>query len=350
MESELVGIGTVARRSGLTVSALRYYDEAGVLVPAVVDPASGYRFYSLDQVRLARLVARLRRVGMPVADLRRVVGDPQAAGPLLDAHLRRLEHALADARRELSAARSLLEEETSMTVTVTTTDAALVAALRAVRFAVGSDPELPAIAGVLLDATPEDVRLVATDRYRLAIAPLEGAAVAGPATQALLPTPWVDQVLDRLAGPGRSPQGTDVVVEVSHDSVVARVPGGDLATGRPPVDYPDYRRLVREHGSGVLVEARTLQARIEAAPPLEHPDGAHGVPRMVALLARDGAGITVAEQPGEGAVAFDREFLLEAVEAADGAPLTLALDGPHEPLVIRTGRGDIGLLMPVALS
>ena len=67
------GIGRLARESGLTVSALRFYDGAGVLVPAHVDPHSSYRWYSDEQVVVARLVARLRRVGMPLADIRRVI-------------------------------------------------------------------------------------------------------------------------------------------------------------------------------------------------------------------------------------------------------------------------------------
>jgi len=57
-------IGELARASGLSVSALRFYDGAGVLVPARVDPATGYRWYDAGQVRSARLIARLRRVGM----------------------------------------------------------------------------------------------------------------------------------------------------------------------------------------------------------------------------------------------------------------------------------------------
>jgi DNA-binding transcriptional MerR regulator len=348
VESELVAIGEVARRSGLTVSALRYYDEAGVLVPIVVDSASGYRFYGPTQVRLARLVARLRRVGLPVAVLRQVVADPRAAGPLLDAHLGRLEHALTDARRELSAARALLEEERAMTLTttVTTTRTALATALRAVRFAVGSDPELPAINGVLLDAVAEGPRLVATDRYRLAVSPLE-AAVEGPDAQALLPTEWVDDLLRRLAEPGERP---DVVVEVSGEKVTASVDGITSATARPALDYPDYRRLVRDRRPGVVVQPESLRAGLETASAIDHTAGADGVARRVALLAGDGGDITVPSQPGHGAVAFDRDFLLQAIQAANGAPLTLALDGPPEPLVIRTPDGGISLLMPVPLT
>ena len=67
VESDMRGIGEMARASGLSVSALRFYDGAGVLVPAEVDPDTGYRRYADDQLRAARLVASLRRVGMPIA-------------------------------------------------------------------------------------------------------------------------------------------------------------------------------------------------------------------------------------------------------------------------------------------
>ena len=66
-------IGEMARDCGLSVSALRFYDRAGVLVPAWVDPASGYRWYEPAQLEEARLLARLRRAGMPLADIRLVL-------------------------------------------------------------------------------------------------------------------------------------------------------------------------------------------------------------------------------------------------------------------------------------
>ena len=72
MENELLGIGRLASLSGLPVSALRFYDGAGVLRPTMVDPASGYRFYQPNQVISARLVAHLRRVGLPLDDIRTV--------------------------------------------------------------------------------------------------------------------------------------------------------------------------------------------------------------------------------------------------------------------------------------
>src|SRR5689334_4621474 len=180
------GIGEVARASGLSTSALRFYDSAGVLVPAEVDPATGYRRYADEQVRAARLVASLRRVSMPIAEITAAVDalpDLAAVDALIDRHLRRLEVGLADARRELSRARTLLALEVPMT-TVTLPADSFAAALAAVRFAVGSEPEI--LGGVLLEVGDNTLTLVATDRFRLAVAAVT-ADVEGPPARAVLP-------------------------------------------------------------------------------------------------------------------------------------------------------------------
>jgi protein phosphatase len=55
-----MSIGRFARRSGLSIGALRHYAEIGLLVPARVDPDSGYRYYAEEQLDAARLIAVLR--------------------------------------------------------------------------------------------------------------------------------------------------------------------------------------------------------------------------------------------------------------------------------------------------
>src|SRR5688500_3711727 len=90
VQEHVRGIGQMARESGRTVSALRSYAGAGGLVPARVDPRSGYRWYGDDQVAPARLIARLRRVGLPLADISRVLEhrrDPSVVDEVLGAHL-----------------------------------------------------------------------------------------------------------------------------------------------------------------------------------------------------------------------------------------------------------------------
>ena len=193
MES-MRGIGRMSRESGLTVSALRFYDGAGLLCPAHVDPHTGYRFYASEQVAVARLVAVLRRVGMPLAGIREVLehrGDPQCVDALLAGHVRALEAGLADARRALSTVPLLLEPlENPVSVTVPAPD--LAAALRAVRFATGSDPELPVLASVLFDLDDGVLTLVATDRYRLAMATVPVAEGSGFA--AVVPVDVADEI------------------------------------------------------------------------------------------------------------------------------------------------------------
>jgi len=88
---ELLTIGVFARAARLTPKALRLYDEVGLLPPAAVDPESGYRLYDPAQVAQARLIAELRRIGMPIAEIR-VVRDlpPAEAASAVEAYWRRV--------------------------------------------------------------------------------------------------------------------------------------------------------------------------------------------------------------------------------------------------------------------
>jgi DNA-binding transcriptional MerR regulator len=74
-----VSIGAFSRMTFLSVKALRHYHEIGLLEPASVDPGSGYRHYSVAQVPVAQVIRRLRDLGMPLADVRRIVRAPDVA-------------------------------------------------------------------------------------------------------------------------------------------------------------------------------------------------------------------------------------------------------------------------------
>jgi PPM family protein phosphatase len=100
---ELLTIGEFARASRLSAKALRLYDELGLLRPAVVDPGNGYRRYAPEQLGRARLVAWLRRIGMPLAEIRTVVELPGAeAADAVAAYWRRVEDETGT-RRQLAA-------------------------------------------------------------------------------------------------------------------------------------------------------------------------------------------------------------------------------------------------------
>ncbi|MGH3202825.1 MAG: MerR family transcriptional regulator [Streptosporangiaceae bacterium] len=69
----LVSISEFARMSRLSPKALRLYDELGLLVPARVDPDTGYRWYAATQLDQARLVASLRRIRVPLTRIRDIL-------------------------------------------------------------------------------------------------------------------------------------------------------------------------------------------------------------------------------------------------------------------------------------
>jgi DNA-binding transcriptional MerR regulator len=81
-DDELLSIGVFARRSRLSLKALRLYEQLGLLPPAAVDESNGYRRYHESQLATARLVALLRRLDMPLAQVAEVVSapGPEAAG------------------------------------------------------------------------------------------------------------------------------------------------------------------------------------------------------------------------------------------------------------------------------
>jgi len=80
----LLTIGAFARAVGLSASALRYYDECGLLTPAEVDDTTGYRYYTPALSQQARLVAQLRELGVPIHVMKQVVtGSPEQGRAVL---------------------------------------------------------------------------------------------------------------------------------------------------------------------------------------------------------------------------------------------------------------------------
>ena len=89
--SSLMTIGRFSRLTGLTVKALRHYDELGLLRPAEVDAESGYRSYSPAQVGRAEWIRTLRRLELPLDDISALLAsdDPATVKRLLVDHQRR---------------------------------------------------------------------------------------------------------------------------------------------------------------------------------------------------------------------------------------------------------------------
>ena len=104
-------IGDFARATHLTVKTLRHYHEAGLLAPAYIDPSSGYRRYTAEQISLAQIIRRFRSLDMPVKDIHAVLAaaDLIERNRLIAEHLRRLETELSHTQAAIASLRDILE-------------------------------------------------------------------------------------------------------------------------------------------------------------------------------------------------------------------------------------------------
>jgi DNA-binding transcriptional MerR regulator len=106
---DLMTIGAFAERTRLSPKALRLYARLGLLAPAHTDPANGYRFYSEAQVAGARLVALLRRLGMPLPVIADIIAKPSAeAAEAVGGYWSQIESATADRRALVSHIQAIL--------------------------------------------------------------------------------------------------------------------------------------------------------------------------------------------------------------------------------------------------
>jgi DNA-binding transcriptional MerR regulator len=117
MES-LLPIGRFARLTGLTVKALRHYDEVGLLEPASVDPATGYRYYAARQCLRAEAIRRLRQLELPLEEVATILDteDPATIRRVLVEHQRRTAIRAAELNVALQGLQPLIDgKETVMT-------------------------------------------------------------------------------------------------------------------------------------------------------------------------------------------------------------------------------------------
>ena len=109
MRSSLA-IGDFSRATHLNIKTLRYYHHIGLLEPADVDPGTGHRRYSTDQIPTAQVIRRFRSLGMPLEEIHAVITTPDLASrnDLIAGHLGRLEETLESTQAAVASLRDLL--------------------------------------------------------------------------------------------------------------------------------------------------------------------------------------------------------------------------------------------------
>ncbi|MFE7742898.1 MerR family transcriptional regulator [Nocardia sp. NPDC057455] len=338
----LITIGVLARASGLTASALRFYDDCGLLVPARVDPLTGYRYYTEAQRERATLIRQLRAIDLPLEAIAEILaGDAERARCLLDRHVAELT------RRAHEAARVAAMVAQSLGAHVVVDAAVLTEALEQVRPAAARTREIPVLAGVLLEASANTVTLTATDRYRLSTRTVVANRQHGGEWSVVLDSNGLESITERLRGMG------EVVAAPIDDGLMLT---GDGVIHRSAVidePFPDHRAVLSGLGP---VRTRAIVARDMMLEILEKSyatvrfaieptgivastlDEAHRLPATV-------TGCAVA-------LSFDPATLLPAARTALGPDLMLDIIAADQPVILRSATdGDLTTLaMPVRPS
>ena len=171
----MLSIGDFARLGRVSVRMLRHYDAIGLLCPAAVDPASGYRFYHAGQLRRLNRVIALKDLGFTLQQVASILDDKVDVAELRG--MLRMRRAQLEAQMQSDAARLAGVEARLRTIEreghMNTEDVVLKEIPR-VRVA--------EVTGIAASYAPEDITPVITPLYGELIGRLSAGGVtpAGP--------------------------------------------------------------------------------------------------------------------------------------------------------------------------
>src|SRR3954453_13565369 len=220
------------------------------------------------------------------------------------------------------------------------------------------DEPRPVLTGILVSASADELRMVATDSYRLSVketrleAPLDGTFEANVPARAL-------QELTRIVQQGGA---QDLSVSVRANQVVFEAAGVVLSSRLIDGQFPNYRQLLPdtyEHelrlAGGEITEVVrriSLLAQKNAPLRLAFSEGELTVSARTPDVgeARETVPVPFQGEPLE--IGFNPEFLRDGLEALDGADVLLKLISPLRPGLIQAadGSGFQYLLMPIRLN
>ncbi|MFI9404183.1 MerR family transcriptional regulator [Nocardia sp. NPDC052316] len=336
----LITIGAVARASGLTASALRFYGDSGLLVPARVDPLTGYRYYTAAQRERAALIRRLRAIEVPLDSISDILsGDTERAERLLDEHIGELTRRAQEAARVAASIKQALGAG-STGEGVVLSAAILATALEQVRAAAASDRDMPVLAGILVEANANSLMLTATDRYRLSTRTVVTRDRQGDDWALVVDASDVTSVIAWLR------LRDEVIAAPGHQALVLVGDGIERRCRVIDEPFPDYRAVL----SGLApVRTRVLTARDPLRDALENHSRTvrfeltktgltvsgnnhrHPLPATVTGAAID--------------ICFDVATLLPAIHTALGPDLMLDIAAADLPVVLRSATdGDLTTL------
>jgi DNA-binding transcriptional MerR regulator len=346
---QLLTIGALADRCRLSRSALRFYDQCGLLRPVAVDEATGYRYYQEAQVGVANLVRQLRRAEVPVDDVRAFLASgTDERRRLLGSYRASLQARFVSAQTVLDELeRSMTIDESAGTDKCAVSAEALSQALGQVLFAASAGSGRPELAGVLVECKDGSLRLVASDSYRMAVRDIVPEAVTQEChLRALIGTPDVATLQDRLALGGQCElsEGGSGGLEVHLAGAEVLVLPGLRA------EFPDYESILL----GLPAGQHCLVGRAALIKAFGRANGSLATLRLVPGEVQVEIRGDIATVPSDWAgpeveVLLNAGFVAEALAAHVGPDVAIEVVEPLRPVTFRSA--DAGtlsvLVMPV---
>lgn len=368
---ELLSIGKYAEAVGLSVSAVRFYGDRGVLEPAHTDPGTGYRSYRADQIPTGRLVRDLRLIDLPLGTVAEALTMTAAErSSVVAAHIAERSAEVDRARRiaaRLGAASSsaidasggdavapALREE-SVQVVVDAAD--LATAFDQVCPFARKEPDMPHLMTIQVEVGEDGLRLAATDRFRLAVRDLGFVGFRGSPCVVLISAVDAHRcvaALRSIIDDGAVDEDARATVRVGSDGAWVVVGGHTIELPAVPAEFPDYRRLFHEQAAStfVVVERRAMLDALEG-----FDDGTGAVllrTEPLRIERRDVAVDLEGEVSGPACfVAVDPSFATECVSSAIGPEVVLEIEADGlRPILCRSATTGtfVSLLMPVRLE
>ena len=111
-EAVLLKIGEVADFFQISVKAVRIYEKKGIIAPAYVDPESGYRYYTPDQLHQMAALLELKALGFSLDEIKDVmVGESskEALYKAMEEKRRNWENLAIMAQSKMDAIESISE-------------------------------------------------------------------------------------------------------------------------------------------------------------------------------------------------------------------------------------------------
>lgn len=225
--------------------------------------------------------------------------------------------------------------------------------VRQVSKAVSRDEARPILTGVLLVVEGTEIRMVATDSYRLAIRTATLETPAAERIEVVVPGKSIEEV-PKIAG-----SATTLNMGVSSNQIVFRVGETTYVTRRIEGTFPNYKTLVPSEGETTIsvdrvelleaVQRVSLLAQHNAPVRLKIADNTLTLSAVTQDVGEASEDLMIDASGNPLEIAFNHAFLLDGVNSSDDERLTFIATGPLKPGVFsaNTSGEYVYLIMPV---